>query len=438
MLNTPNQDMAPVIEAALAKDAVRPTSGAAPFEFDEIFFSRTDKRGVIQAFNDIFVRIADHPSEKLKGAPHKIIRNPDMPKGVFWLLWEGIQSGNAVGSYVKNRAADGLHYWVYALVAPLEDGYLSVRIKPSSDHFEAIQKIYADLLAREKNEGLTPAESAAALVETLQGMGYPNYFGFQVDALVAEYNARHRQLGRKPDQSIADLMQLVKAARETKKDLDQLAIMFRGANLLTLNMQVIATKLRSGRRTISEIARNYGMMLGELQTHLDQFEILVRGEGVFAAAIEELVLYEHCSTKLMEEVCEAFDKTQTVFAEVDNDFEAETLRRVTTNFTQRTAQTVIRISDHVRDLRRNLDFLRRLIVGLSTVRIACRVESGVLNTKNGGLDTIVTRLDQLQEEIAGILDRMEQASALTLEAMDDFQQIAKRKEREQLEENKWV
>ena len=36
----------------------RPKTGAAPFAPGEIFFSRTDGRGVIAAFNDVFVAIA--------------------------------------------------------------------------------------------------------------------------------------------------------------------------------------------------------------------------------------------------------------------------------------------------------------------------------------------------------------------------------------------
>ena len=37
-----------------------PKTGAAPFAPGEIFFSRTDGRGVIAAFNDVFLRIADY------------------------------------------------------------------------------------------------------------------------------------------------------------------------------------------------------------------------------------------------------------------------------------------------------------------------------------------------------------------------------------------
>ncbi|MFD1809112.1 hypothetical protein ACFSHQ_16555 [Gemmobacter lanyuensis] len=61
----------------------------------------------------------------------------------------------------------------------------------------------------------------------------------------------------------------------------------------------------------------------------------------------------------------------------------------------------------VSDMRRNVDQLRRLIIGLSIVRIACRVESGMLAVRSQGLETIVARLDGLQEEIGRILDEID-------------------------------
>jgi len=55
----------------------RPAQGAAPFEQGEVFYSRTDKRGVIQSGNYIFRRVADYDWGELLGAPHKKIRHPD-------------------------------------------------------------------------------------------------------------------------------------------------------------------------------------------------------------------------------------------------------------------------------------------------------------------------------------------------------------------------
>ena len=50
----------------------------------------------------------------------------------FRLLWDNLLAGLPVAAYVKNMAADGSHYWVMACVVPCGDGFLSVRLKPTS------------------------------------------------------------------------------------------------------------------------------------------------------------------------------------------------------------------------------------------------------------------------------------------------------------------
>ena len=153
----------------------RPTSGEAPFGLNEVFFSRTDSRGVIRAGNYVFRRVGAYPWEELIGAPHKVIRHPDMPKGVFSLFWDTIQRGESIGAYVKNKAKDGLYYWVFAVVVPCGDGYLSARIKPSSKLFDEVRGLYAKMLKREKDEGVKtggkrPVPSRLAQKPGLRGL----------------------------------------------------------------------------------------------------------------------------------------------------------------------------------------------------------------------------------------------------------------------------
>ena len=111
------------------KSAVQPCDRESPFEIDELFFSTTDRKGVITFGNDVFVRVSGHPRERLIGAPHNVIRHPDMPRAVFRLLWDYVLAGRSVVAYVKNMAADGAYYWVLALVTPIRGGFLSVRLK---------------------------------------------------------------------------------------------------------------------------------------------------------------------------------------------------------------------------------------------------------------------------------------------------------------------
>jgi PAS domain S-box-containing protein len=100
------------------------------FTAEELFFSTTDPKGRIQRANSVFQRIAGYSWDELKNKPHNLIRHPDMPRVVFRILWDYIQSDRPVVAFVKNLAQDGRYYWVVALVAAIPEGYLSVRFKP--------------------------------------------------------------------------------------------------------------------------------------------------------------------------------------------------------------------------------------------------------------------------------------------------------------------
>ena len=61
-------------------DQVVTTDEVSEFKIEDLFFSRTDRRGVIQAGNEIFYKVAKYEYAELLGAPHKVVRHPDMPK----------------------------------------------------------------------------------------------------------------------------------------------------------------------------------------------------------------------------------------------------------------------------------------------------------------------------------------------------------------------
>lgn len=157
--------------------AARPTGVARTFSPDEIIVSKTDTRGVITYANKVFVRVSGYQERELLGAPHSILRHPDMPRCVFKYLWDTIAEGREVFAYVLNLAKGGDHYWVLAHVTATRDdagvitGYHSNRRLPDADAVAAVEPLYASLLQIEraharKADGL--AASTQALAETLR------------------------------------------------------------------------------------------------------------------------------------------------------------------------------------------------------------------------------------------------------------------------------
>ncbi|NTV95559.1 MAG: PAS domain-containing protein, partial [Thiobacillus sp.] len=125
-----------------------PVTGAERVMQDgEEITSTTDLRGVITHVNDTFVRISGFNAEELIGAPHNIVRHPDMPAAGFADLWATLQKGKPWTGIVINRCKNGDHYWVKANVTPIKEagqvtGYLSVRTKPSRDEIAAASALY--------------------------------------------------------------------------------------------------------------------------------------------------------------------------------------------------------------------------------------------------------------------------------------------------------
>ncbi|GHC33029.1 methyl-accepting chemotaxis protein [Aidingimonas halophila] len=117
---------------------------------DDFLISRTDLKGRITYANPAFVEVSGFPQEELIGAPHNIVRHPDMPTQAFENLWETLQSGDTWNGLVKNRRKDGDYYWVRASVTPIVEngetlGYASVRLKPSREEVAQAERAYRQL-----------------------------------------------------------------------------------------------------------------------------------------------------------------------------------------------------------------------------------------------------------------------------------------------------
>jgi aerotaxis receptor len=122
-----------------------------PFPEGKLIVSRTDLAGVITEMNQAFVDMSGYSADELLGAPHHILRHPDMPAPAFADLWDTVLAGEKWHGYVKNLRRDGGFYWVYATVIPnVRNGEIvsltSVRRKPSRTKVEASQALYLTMV----------------------------------------------------------------------------------------------------------------------------------------------------------------------------------------------------------------------------------------------------------------------------------------------------
>lgn len=118
-----------------------------PYPDGKLIVSTTTPEGIITHVNQSFIEMSGFTEEELIGAPHSILRHPDMPPAAFKDLWNTVERGEKWQGYVKNLRKDGGYYWVKATVIPNVRnsqvvGYTSVRRKPSRTKVDECIKLY--------------------------------------------------------------------------------------------------------------------------------------------------------------------------------------------------------------------------------------------------------------------------------------------------------
>jgi PAS domain S-box-containing protein len=165
---------------------VKPTGVERTFHRNDVIVSKTDTKGIITYANDVFLDLAGLTEAQAIGAPHSVIRHPDMPRAVFKLLWDTLLKGDEIFAYVLNMSANGDHYWVFAHVTPTftEDGgitgFHSNRRVPEKNAVEAIKPLYASLKAIEdgandRASGLQASFDAVLKLLRDKGMSYDEF-----------------------------------------------------------------------------------------------------------------------------------------------------------------------------------------------------------------------------------------------------------------------
>jgi len=327
----------------MSRPTIVPRNHERPFGPHELFYSTTDRKGVIRSGNEVFVRISAHPLERLIGSAHNIIRHPDMPRAVFKLLWDVIGTNRPFAGYVKNLAADGGYYWVVALVVPVADGYLSVRFKPSTPYFQVAKELYAALLATEQAAGTEGdawragmQASGAQLLAALRAKGFASYEQFMHVVLSAELVSHRRASqaavaargigdadARGGRSGHVELDRIHSACQEVDRDLDELFSRVGGfldaiesldskatfllelsskLQLVSLNALVAACRLDRGGEGLSVVAEDLARLSRESTTAIDDVTAQL---GLLTSSLRETA-FSITAAKLQLEMTTSF------------------------------------------------------------------------------------------------------------------------------------
>ena len=158
----------------LARATITPTGRERVFGEDEIIVSKTDVAGKITYANHVFLRVSGYTEADCLGAPHSMIRHPDMPRAVFKYAWDRLLAGHEVFAYVNNLACTGDNYWVLAHMTPTRGpdgsiiGFHSSRRVPDRDKIAKVLPLYDALLVEERRQADRPTGLRASYA-TLEG-----------------------------------------------------------------------------------------------------------------------------------------------------------------------------------------------------------------------------------------------------------------------------
>lgn len=454
---------------------VAPRNEERPFEFDELFFSTTNWRGVIESGNEVFVRVAGYADiGELVGRPHSVIRHPHMPRVVFKLLWDYLGAGRGIAAYVKNLATDGRYYWVMALAVPTSAGYLSVRFKPSTAYFDLIRGLYPELLDIEaahgdRTEGMDAAQ--ARLLEAVRAAGFLGYDDFMQTALAAEMAARHGHLTahrkadpplfllppdrdpqagpslrgtlhtvRRAEGQLQDLFSHAETFLELIKKLDGRSVFLRKLSrkiqLLSMNALIASCQMQDAGRGLAVVTDNLAWFSREGNAAIAE---MTRGMSTLSTTLRE-TSFTVTAAKLQAEMsilfAEELLRTEGAVDEARRRRTLLDLDILVASFTQSTTRMLASLPANrkpIQDLLREGNRLSEAVMMLLSVHVIGRVEAAQVS-QNGHFQTlfdeVLLQLQAAQNEMRDFsanlayltrhMPRFDRASRDVQEALDEL------------------
>ncbi|MDO9208576.1 MAG: PAS domain-containing protein [Sulfuricurvum sp.] len=409
----------------------------AKFDMNELFFSITNLESRILTGNDVFVRISGYTKQELIGSFHNIIRHPDMPRIIFKTFWDYLKADKPIVAYVKNRTKEGGYYWVLAAVFPLNDRYISIRIKPNSKLFTAAKELYFKLLMAESKEGI---EASTSMVATLlRDLGYENYDRFMSDALFQELQGRQGLISNTSHQdqnveSLSPFQHNLKSMQGFSKTLmheydhwfekiemfKQIKLMFEEKGLvlrhlardivfLSLNASVSSYKISTGGETFGVLAR-------DIRTNAKENDVLINdihgvvtnisnllSEIVFSIAVMRLQI--EMVTYFIEEILG--NNSDIPLSEMSGNM--YDLIALIVEYSGKTKRLQLQLDEQIQESLKPLNQLEQQMMYLGYIQVYGFIEAAASHDESVRFKVIFSQLKTLVQQTSQEIDVMQKS-----------------------------
>ncbi|MDP1784082.1 MAG: PAS domain-containing protein [Sulfuricurvum sp.] len=407
----------------------------AKFDINELFFSITSKDSTIVSGNEVFVRISGYTKQELIGSFHNIIRHPDMPKIVFKTLWDYLNAGKPIVAYVKNRTKEGRYYWVLAVVFPLNDRYVSIRIKPNTPIFTAVKELYSKLLMAE-NKGGTEA-SGNIFPALLSNAGYENYDQFMSDAFLQELQGRqglisricHREQDEEPSSPLLDNLKSVHTlSKKLMDEYDQwfekiamfteiksmfeekgliLGHLARDIVFLSLNASVSSYKIASGGETFGILARDIRTNAKENDTLINEMHEIVNNVSNSLSDIIFVIASMRLQIEMVTYFIEEISCNHGAMQSSEMNGNICDLIALIVEYTGKTKTSQLRLDGEIQESLKHLDQLEQQMMYLGYIQVYGFMEAAASYDESVRFKVIFSQLKILVEQTSQEIDAMQ-------------------------------
>ncbi|CAA6812509.1 MAG: SIGNAL-TRANSDUCTION SENSOR PROTEIN-PAS/PAC domain [uncultured Sulfurovum sp.] len=151
------------------------------FSKKKFIVSKTDLEGNILFVNQNFCDITGYEYEELMGQSHSVLRHPDMPEAIFYMIWKSLFAGMEVSAIIKNVAKSGAYYWVIADFSMQRNNYgeletfTSFKRAAPATVTEEVALLYQEMISSERRGGVEASLQYLEIFLEERQMSYNEY-----------------------------------------------------------------------------------------------------------------------------------------------------------------------------------------------------------------------------------------------------------------------
>lgn len=359
------------------------------FDFNDLLFSITDKKGIIQYGNDVFVSLSEYTSEELNKKPHKVVRNPDMPKAVFKIFWDRLKYDEVIIAYVRNRTKTGKYYDVLALAFNFREYYISICLKPLTQYVTKFLELYNKQLEFE-SECRDLDSCVAHLANMVQQEFSMDFHDLMKQILVKEIISSQKYIRGLNTRSLLkeDIIcekfdKILSSLDHASKNSHELLDIFNEINFVTKNLIISAVNNGEDNQTISTISMNLDELNQQIKEGSESFNLIF--DRLHQAINESLSLfsmmifkYKILKTKSELHLDEGFQmSTETALAVLK-----QSIEYYVTQFEIKLSEFSKKINHEILQMNTSLDDFKRICLGVNVICITGKIEAAYLNSND--------------------------------------------------------